>query len=378
MAACGTEKEVIDLHSGGEDLRFPHHDNEMAQSHAKYKKEEWIRYFIHSGHLNIKGEKMSKSMKNFTTIKTALKEVGASTLRMYYAQTKYNNKMNFDPEQRYVKATDVESIFKNFFRNSGVTMRNFRSELVELSQKPRRQDLDLGNTISQAREDVDASFRDDFNTPEVLKVLMKLISKVNIYMSEEKENVRHLTIKKSVEFVHETLLSMGLDYSSKVDGNNGESLEGPLLDIIAEYRKQVRDLVRQKKFDEILELNDKVRDEQLFELGVKLEDVKGEAKWVKCGKADLLREREQKVRRDEKNRMKKEAKRKAELAKMKVCPNEIFRNDKKYEGATFGEDGIPVLSKEGKEYNKKNKKYFKKQRDKQQKLHQKYLDLQKE
>ena len=170
---------------------------------------------------------------------------------------------------------------------------------------------------------------------------------------------------------------MGLDYSDNTAANNPESLEEPLLDIIAEYRNKVRDLVKAKKYDEILELNDQIRDEKLFELGVKLEDHKGKAKWIKCTKEELIRERKQKADKEEKNRLKKEAKRKAELEKMKVKPQDLFRNDPKYEGATFNEEGIPVLNKEGKEFNKKNKKYFKKQWDKQQKLHQKYLDSQK-
>ncbi len=61
--------ETIDIHSGGEDLRFPHHDNELAQSEAYFDRGQWINYFLHSGHLHIEGKKMSKSLKNFITIR---------------------------------------------------------------------------------------------------------------------------------------------------------------------------------------------------------------------------------------------------------------------------------------------------------------------
>lgn len=65
--------EKLDIHSGGVDLRFPHHDNELAQSEAYFaSKEQWVNYFIHMGHLSIAGSKMSKSLKNFTTIRKAL------------------------------------------------------------------------------------------------------------------------------------------------------------------------------------------------------------------------------------------------------------------------------------------------------------------
>jgi len=67
----------MDIHSGGIDLRFPHHDNEIAQSEAYYDCKQWVNYFLHTGHLHIKGKKMSKSLKNFSTIKDALKEYSA-------------------------------------------------------------------------------------------------------------------------------------------------------------------------------------------------------------------------------------------------------------------------------------------------------------
>ncbi|XP_042371992.1 cysteine--tRNA ligase, cytoplasmic-like, partial [Plectropomus leopardus] len=62
----------MDIHGGGFDLRFPHHDNELAQSEAYFENDHWVRYFLHTGHLTIAGCKMSKSLKNFITIKDAL------------------------------------------------------------------------------------------------------------------------------------------------------------------------------------------------------------------------------------------------------------------------------------------------------------------
>ena len=73
MASTFFNESTIDIHSGGIDLRFPHHDNEIAQSEAYYDSNEWIKYFLHSGHLHIEGKKMSKSLKNFITIKEILK-----------------------------------------------------------------------------------------------------------------------------------------------------------------------------------------------------------------------------------------------------------------------------------------------------------------
>lgn len=68
------KNEEVDVHSGGIDLKFPHHDNEIAQSEAHYDCQQWVRYWFHIGHLNINGMKMSKSLKNFSTIKEYLSE----------------------------------------------------------------------------------------------------------------------------------------------------------------------------------------------------------------------------------------------------------------------------------------------------------------
>jgi cysteinyl-tRNA synthetase len=65
----------MDIHSGGIDLRFPHHDNEIAQAEAHYDSNQWVNYFLHTGHLHIKGSKMSKSLKNFITIKQVKCEI---------------------------------------------------------------------------------------------------------------------------------------------------------------------------------------------------------------------------------------------------------------------------------------------------------------
>ena len=77
MAAEYFKEWPIDIHSGGIDLRFPHHDNEIAQSEAYYECDQWINYFLHTGHLHIHGKKMSKSLKNFITIKHILSEYSA-------------------------------------------------------------------------------------------------------------------------------------------------------------------------------------------------------------------------------------------------------------------------------------------------------------
>lgn len=373
MASAGFKEKRIDIHSGGEDLRFPHHDNEMAQSHACFKDDVWVRYFIHSGHLNIKGEKMSKSLKNFTSIKEALKEVGSNTLRLYYAQTAYNRVMNFDPEQRYTQAEIIENTFKNFFRNCETYLRKFNEELVDLPQKFREEDLVMLKGISQTRCKIDSAFKDNFNTPDVLLVLQEFVNKTNAYIHQNEGQLRHLILKKATDLVRETLFCMGMDYSSAGPVNQAQGLETELLDIITEYRKNVRELMSTKNYQEIFKLNDKLRDEDLFNLGIKLEDKGKNSVWKKCTREELERERKTKADLAIKKEKEKERIRAEKLAKMMIPPEELFKNDKRYEGSQFDENGFPVVKANGKEYTKKDKKYFTKQWNKQKKLHEEFL-----
>ena len=374
MASAGFKEKRIDIHSGGEDLRFPHHDNEMAQSHACFKDDCWIRYFIHSGHLNIKGEKMSKSLKNFTSIKEALKEVSANTLRLYYAQTCYNKVMNFDPEQRYTQAEVIENTFKNFFRNCNTYMRNFDQEMVDLPQKFRDQDFTMLKGISETKDKIDTAFKDNFNTPEVMLILQDFVNKTNAYIHNNEKDFRHLIVKKSTDLVQDTLYCMGMDYSSSGDTSE-DSMETQLLDIITRYRNEIRGLVSKKDYEGIFRVNDQLRDGDLFNLGIKIDDRGNDSVWIKCGKEELERERKMKLEMQEKKRKEKERKQREKLEKMMIKPEDIFKNDKRYEGSQFDERGYPTVRKNGKEYSKKDKKYFDKQYTKQKKLYEEYLKI---
>jgi cysteinyl-tRNA synthetase len=85
----------MDIHSGGIDLAFPHHDNELAQSEAYHDCQQWVNYFFHAGHLSIEGQKMSKSLKNFITIREALAKYTARQLRLAFLTTAWDGPMDF-------------------------------------------------------------------------------------------------------------------------------------------------------------------------------------------------------------------------------------------------------------------------------------------
>jgi cysteinyl-tRNA synthetase len=105
----------MDIHSGGVDLIFPHHENELAQSEAHFCQEHWVKYFLHVGHLHIDKLKMSKSLKNFITIKEILKSTTPRVLRLFFSMHQYDKTINYSPEHSLSESLEKDKKYKNFF-----------------------------------------------------------------------------------------------------------------------------------------------------------------------------------------------------------------------------------------------------------------------
>ena len=123
MAGAIFKSYPIDIHSGGCDLKFPHHDNEIAQSEAYYDCDNWINHFWHTGHLHIKGKKMSKSTKNFFTIKEILEEYTARQVRYLFLIHQWDGLMNFTRENSFAEAVAKDKSFTEFFKNAKAILR---------------------------------------------------------------------------------------------------------------------------------------------------------------------------------------------------------------------------------------------------------------
>uniref|UniRef100_A0A224YWL0 cysteine--tRNA ligase n=1 Tax=Rhipicephalus zambeziensis TaxID=60191 RepID=A0A224YWL0_9ACAR len=104
----------LDIHTGGYDLKFPHHDNELAQAEAYFGNDHWVRYFLHSGHLTIAGCKMSKSLKNFVSIRDALSRHSARRLRMAFLLHSWKDTLDYS-ENTMDMASQWEKVFSEFF-----------------------------------------------------------------------------------------------------------------------------------------------------------------------------------------------------------------------------------------------------------------------
>lgn len=163
--------DTIDIHSGGEDLNFPHHENEIAQSEA-VTGQPFARYWVHNAHLNIRGEKMSKSLGNFFLVRDILKHYGGAVVRLYLLSAHYRTQLDFRDELVEQTASALERV-KNTLANLQHQARN----AVERRLTPDEAEV-LGQ-LSQARQRFTEVMDDDFNTAGGIAALFDLVRDIN-------------------------------------------------------------------------------------------------------------------------------------------------------------------------------------------------------
>ncbi|XP_067396728.1 cysteine--tRNA ligase, cytoplasmic isoform X2 [Emydura macquarii macquarii] len=384
--------ESMDIHGGGFDLRFPHHDNELAQSEAYFENDHWVRYFLHTGHLTIAGCKMSKSLKNFITIKDALKKHTARQLRLAFLMHSWKDTLDYS-NNTMESAIQYEKFLNEFFLNVKDILRA-PVDLTGQFQKWEFQETELNKSFYNKKAAVHEALCDNIDTRTALEEMRSLVSQSNSYIAAKKtarQMPNRLLLESIGSYLTQMLKIFGAIESDEavgfpVGGNgqniNLESTVMPYLQVLSEFREGVRQIAREKKVTEVLQLSDALRDDILPELGVRFEDHEGLPTVVKLvDRETLLKEREEKKKiEEEKKRKKEEAARKkqeqeaAKLAKMKIPPHAMFKSElDKY--SNFDENGFPTHDREGKELSKGQLKKLKKLYEAQEKLYKEYLQM---
>ena len=179
----------MDIHSGGEDLRFPHHNNELAQSEAYYHQDgchQWVNYFMHMGHLGIEGLKMSKSLKNFVTIREALQQVSPRQLRLMFVCTSWDKRIAYGP-QLAAEVAAKEALLRNFFGNCEVAIREHA-----IASGPVRWETEeaaLAASIATQQAAVHAALCNNIDTGSAMDALCELVKQVNLYLADRAKSV---------------------------------------------------------------------------------------------------------------------------------------------------------------------------------------------
>lgn len=379
-------KGDLDIHTGGVDLKFPHHDNEIAQSEAHYDEGGWVKYFLHTGHLTISGCKMSKSLKNFITIKEALKQHTATQIRFAFLLHSWKDTLDYGVNTMDI-AIQFEKTLNEFFLNVKDLMRQRKSEeMVKFNQA----DLYLSEKFIEARKAIHAALCDNIDTKTALFSTRELITNSNTYIADKKSLVNLQLLEEIAIYITDLLQVFGaiekpkksIGFPSISSGNeavNKEEILMPYLSALADFRKDVRDHAREVNASTILKLCDELRDEILPNLSVRLEDKEGVSVVKLVDRETLMREREDKKRRDEQKKAEQllklelqRQKEKEKLEQMKINPADMFRKQAdKY--SVFDDNGLPTHDHEGKEISKGQQKKLAKLQQQQQTKHAEYL-----
>ena len=430
--ASGKLGSQMDIHSGGIDLAFPHHDNELAQSEAFWANHgQWVNYFLHMGHLSIQGSKMSKSLKNFTTIREALhvrKDWTSRSLRIVFLLGNWKDGIEITDDM-VTQGRNWEDRVDNFFLNAVEALKDSNTPS---DQKPALQSV-LRDTEERARN----ALLDSFNTPIAMEAISHLI---NAYNGTKKSNLTPRDHRDVGLFVTRVVNIFGLNGSEPANTEQigWKGIEIP--DAAKEYvypLAQMRDELRQAAIaktitsekvqqilsasptgleetptsgrprpsyaraltefskdalqaassppttecssdinKQILALCDRVRDVDLWQLDIYLEDrdhAPALVRPVTEGLKAARREREDKARAKEEAKQQREREVLEKLQKGKLPPNEIFKPPHSSEYSAWDGDGVPTTGKDGQPLTSSRVKKLKKEWEQQRKAHEKYL-----
>jgi cysteinyl-tRNA synthetase len=188
--------ETLDIHAGGRDLIFPHHENEIAQAEALTGK-TFAKYWIHHGLLTIEGQKMSKSLGNFITIKDSLEKYYPDVLKIFFLQSHYASPVDYS-EKRMEEATKWYKSFVYLFTQ----INDLQPKFLDLSKA---QDLDKLEEVDSLRREFEHAMDNDFNTPQALAVIEKIKSYCYSLMVSESMSVNSAKIKYAAKTIVELL-----------------------------------------------------------------------------------------------------------------------------------------------------------------------------
>jgi cysteinyl-tRNA synthetase len=259
--------EEFDIHGGGYDLVFPHHENEIAQTEA-LTCAPMARYWLHNGFITINHEKMSKSLGNFFLLREILEKFDPMVVRFYLLGTHYRSPLDFDDEKLEVAKKGLERLKNSYLALGNALKRANQSENADI----------LKESIGKTKTEFENAMNDDFNTALAIAALFDLAREVNTYLKESELDQKTLIEVKKV--FNDLLGVLGIAFSE------GEATDEKLGELIQQAITMRQDARKAKDFATA----DNIRN-QLKELGIILEDTPQGTNWKLEGKVDGLGEK---------------------------------------------------------------------------------------
>jgi len=246
--------EQIDIHGGGNDLIFPHHENEIAQTESLTGK-PFARYWVHNGMLQFSGDKMSKSLGNIITIEEFLDQHDPDTLRMMVLNSSYRSPLTFN-----------EEVISQAERNLERLRSALRPSIPERNTVPEGTLKAINVQMESTRQGFIAAMDDDFNTAGALGHLFDLVRAINQARDANLEQTSLSIAQDLLRELAEGVLGLRLERAA-----TRGTQAAPFIDLLLELRNELRD-------QKLWALSDEIRD-QLTSLGVLLEDSKDGTTW---------------------------------------------------------------------------------------------------
>lgn len=259
---------TLDIHGGARDLIFPHHENEIAQSEAA-SGEKFCNCWMHTGFLTVSGEKMSKSLGNFTTVKQALSVSSPNALRLFYLQAHYRSPLDYDPDKIQAMEESVERIFNSI----GLIAEVISKEGSEKDDGFRQKSDELIKSFYSEMEN-------DFNTPRALASMFSLLRLANSHL----KNPDREQLEKVKESLGQMLWILGIEEVKSSLGPKAGALEKLAKELGAEEGtpEQILDsLIRMReeaRKNKDYAKGDSIRD-KLKEIGIVIEDKPDGTRW---------------------------------------------------------------------------------------------------
>ena len=258
--------DTFDIHGGGQDLIFPHHENEIAQSKCAYHG-NFANYWLHNGFIQINGDKMSKSLGNFFLLREILEKFSGNVVRLFILSTHYRKPINFSFENMEDTKKALQNIVKsmNKFENIVEKYKNEKIENVKNSE--------FSQKIDEFDKKFEEAMNEDMNTPQALATIFDQIRETNKFIStnEGEFSTIYFEIKKSYESLKqkiENVFGIAIETENAVKEEDGENMEltKKLIELLIKLRSEARS---EKNF----KLSDEIRDE-LKALGIEIKDNK--------------------------------------------------------------------------------------------------------
>ena len=256
--------DTFDIHGGGQDLVFPHHENEIAQSKCAYHG-NFANYWLHNGFIQINGDKMSKSLGNFFLLREILEKFSGNVVRLFILSTHYRKPINFSFENMEDTKKALQNIVKSMNKFEAIIGKYKNEKTAEITN------LDFSQKIDEFDKKFEDAMDEDMNTPQALATIFDQIRETNKFISVNKDELSKIysEIEKSYESLKRKIgnifgIEIEMENSAKEEDGEHMELTKKLIELLIKLRSEARS---EKNF----KLSDEIRDE-LKVLGVEIKD----------------------------------------------------------------------------------------------------------